>query len=259
MARPLTKKDKTGRVYIRPPDIENKIDLALKLGPPALKQHLLVTTRTAPDYLPSECLVYLIRDAMRRKDESVVDMVLPVLLARCEANLKSKIQAKNLGGIDAVCKEALSDFCEMLASDGAKDNSNPDELDYYECKFNKAFRGFRIDFLRREFTRSEPIENLPYTDDGDDEAAHAIWERLSQNFRTSAPQDGEVFRRQLLDAINALPAEERKAVVLCRILGYEIESEDPEKQTAATLLKVCGRTIRNYLSRAAAKLSQFKE
>jgi DNA-directed RNA polymerase specialized sigma24 family protein len=56
-----------------------------------------------------------------------------------------------------------------------------------------------------------------------------------------------------------LPPDERRAVELCHILGYDEESEDPNKRTAATICGVTGRTIRNRLKRAAARLSSYKE
>jgi len=54
-------------------------------------------------------------------------------------------------------------------------------------------------------------------------------------------------------------ADERDAVVLVHVLGYKVESGDPDEDTAATRCKCTGRTIRNRLMRAAAKLSRFKE
>jgi hypothetical protein len=42
-------------------------------------------------------------------------------------------------------------------------------------------------------------------------------------------------------------------------MGYDVESENPNKTTAATLCGVTGRTIRNRLSNAAKILSRFKE
>jgi DNA-directed RNA polymerase specialized sigma24 family protein len=56
-----------------------------------------------------------------------------------------------------------------------------------------------------------------------------------------------------------LPPEERDAVILCHVMGYPEESDDPAKRTAATICGVTGRTTRNRLKRAAAKLSRFKE
>ena len=47
--------------------------------------------------------------------------------------------------------------------------------------------------------------------------------------------------------------------MLCRLMGFKEESEDPRERTAATLCDVTGRTIRNRLRRALAKLSNLKE
>ena len=97
------------------------------------------------------------------------------------------------------------------------------------------------------------------SDDNKPAAYDDVFSRVSETFRSPATQESTIFRNDLLKAINNLPPDERKAVVLCHLMGYEEESEDPEKTTAATLCGVTGRTIRNRLSRAAAKLSQFKE
>jgi DNA-directed RNA polymerase specialized sigma24 family protein len=74
----------------------------------------------------------------------------------------------------------------------------------------------------------------------------------------ASPEDG-VFHRDLVEAITALPPAERRALVLCKIMGYEAESEDRGKMTAATICGVSGRTIRTRLNKAIVKLSQFKE
>ena len=85
---------------------------------------------------------------------------------------------------------------------------------------------------------------------------------------TVVPESGEqpilhqslaVRRLVCLKAIISLPSDERKAVILCRVLGYKEESEDPSAVTAAKLCGVTGRTIRNRLSRAEAKLSHLQE
>jgi DNA-directed RNA polymerase specialized sigma24 family protein len=67
-----------------------------------------------------------------------------------------------------------------------------------------------------------------------------------------------VFRKERLEAIDKLPFDERKVVILCGVLGVKEESDDPTVVTAATLCGVTGRTVRNRLKRAAAKLSNFK-
>ena len=58
-----------------------------------------------------------------------------------------------------VREEILGEFSMLFAADGQ--GENPDELDLYECRFNRAFRMFRIDFLRSETARTKPLEALP--------------------------------------------------------------------------------------------------
>ena len=82
---------------------------------------------------------------------------------------------------------------------------------------------------------------------------------MSDAFKIPPTQGSDVFWAQIAKAIEALPADERDAVTLVHVLGYKEESEDPEEETAATRCNCTGRTIRNRLTRAAAKLSRFKE
>ena len=69
MVRLLTKCNKDGERYTRPRAIECEIEGALRDDLPKLKRRLTVTDRGSSDYLRSECLVHLIRDALRRKDD----------------------------------------------------------------------------------------------------------------------------------------------------------------------------------------------
>lgn len=86
-----------------------------------------------------------------------------------------------------------------------------------------------------------------------------MFARVSEAFRSPATQESVAFRSELQDAILTLPPDERDAVILVHGLGYQEESDDPDEVTAATRCNCTGRTIRNRLTRAAAKLSRFKE
>jgi DNA-directed RNA polymerase specialized sigma24 family protein len=153
---------------------------------------------------------------------------------------------------------ALSEFSELLAADGT--GEQPDELDFYECRFNLAFYALRVDVVRRELAEVNGGADLrDESDSGEPQAYEDAVATLSTAFRNPETQQGTVYLQELLAAIDALPPDERKAVVLVHVMGYDEESEDPNKETAATLCNCTGRTIRNRLTRAAAKLSRFKE
>ena len=259
MARPLRKYDKMGALYTRPAAIEVKIDAALKQDLATLQRRIAITDRNLPDYLPSECLVHLIRDGKRRDDHALMRVLLRVLMTRCEANLLRKIPDGELPNAVDLREEVVSQLGELFAIDGS--GKNPDELDYFECRFNLAFQSLRVDIVRSAVAGQRATVSLSEVPDDGEESEYddKLFARISEALRTPATQEGNMQLGELLETINSLPPEERQAVMLCHVLGYDEESDDPDKTTAATLAGVTGRTIRNRLSRAAKKLSKFKE
>jgi len=250
MAEPLTKRKKTGERYTRPPAVEANIDGALRQGSTSLQTRLAATDEASLDYLRSECLVYLIRRLTGSGDRQIRDSVALVLLGRCEKILRSKIDGSQVPNADCLREEILGEFALLLASDGTGDN--PDELDYFECRFNRAFRFFRIDMVRAAEDEMSGCEALPVEiRDSEDDV------RSNPHIPYShATQAGEL---ETADLLARLPPKVRKAFVLCQYLGYEAESDDPSKVTAATLCKVSGRTIRNWLKQAKEFLSRSLE
>lgn len=261
MARALTKIGPGGTPYVRPPGVEAQIDEAIQLTHRELRSRLLVTDREDTAYLKSECLVHLVRLGLRSGDQSLMNAVLPVLLRRCEVNLLKKIPDDAFRDAPSLRQDILDQLADLFATDGT--GPNPDRLDFYECRFNRSLRSLRIDAVRRDVRRSE-LEGVPVdlpksvATDGTDTDEDAL-ARVAEAFRILPTQEWGAYREPFLRAIEALPAEEREAVILVHVLGYKEESDDPETKTAATLCGCRGRTIRNRLTRAATKLSRFKE
>lgn len=91
IAQPLEKTRRDGTLYHRPKNIEAAIDAALTQDLTTQCERALIRDYGSADYLPSECLLHLIRNARRRDDEAAYNALLPLLLARCEANLNSHV------------------------------------------------------------------------------------------------------------------------------------------------------------------------
>lgn len=261
MAQPLTNTKAEGKLYTRPPDVEAQIDEAICLSRSDLQTSLSITDRNVRGYLRSECLVHLVRQGRRNNDQWLMTTVLPVLLKRCERILLKKVPDDELPDATVLRQDILDAFADLVVTDRSGDF--PDELDFYECRFNLAFRTLRIDLVRRYLSRREhsmtvidlpPSEALNEPDPYED-----VFARVSDAFKSLPTQEWNAVGEQLRKAIDALPADERNAVMLVHVLGYKVESEDPKEETAATRCKCTGRTIRNRLNRAAAKLSRFKE
>lgn len=256
MARPLTKRKKDGTLYTRPPDVEAHIDRSISLTESELRTRLLITDPLDPRYVLSECLVYLIREGVREhrysRGQGHINLVLPVLLGRCEQVLRVKVQGRWIPDAEILCEEILRTFSALLAEDGP--NGSTEKLDIYECRFHRAFRAFWIDAVRREQRRHEvPLPEETGEPDADGDTFVGIPEQL--HFWPT--EDDDVLRERLYHAIQSLPPDQRNAVVLVYGLGYKIESDDRLEETAAIRCKCSGRTIRNRLARAIKTLRRL--
>jgi len=261
MARPLTKTEADGTLYRRPAPVEAQVDEAVQLKLPDLRRRLLVTDKNDANYLRSECLVHLLRHGRRAGDQALMSAVLPVLLSRCEANLLVTVPDGRMPDATSLRQDILDELTELFVLDGL--GEHPNELDFYECRFNKAFRTLRIDAVRRDAGRRKHVVDvvaLPPSEHKDEPDAYEdAFARVSDAFKVFPTQEWDAFREPFVKAIEALPDDEREAVILVHVLGYKEESEDPDEETAATRCNCTGRTIRNRLTRAAAKLARFKE
>ncbi len=256
MARLLAKHDRDGNRYVRQCSIEHILESALGQDLSTLSRCARIVAPETPGFLPSECLVHLIRDARRRNDEATMNELLPILLQRCEGTLATAV-SNQLPDAAYLREEILGQFSELFATDGVGDN--PDELDFFEVRFNSAFKTLRIDLLRKEDRTHANQVPVPDTQEGDLTSDDELFVRMSDAFRAPPTQESYLAVKRIKEAIAKLPRDERRAVVLCHVLGYDEESEDPTKITAATLCGVTGRTIRNRLARASTRLASFKE
>jgi hypothetical protein len=75
---------------------------------------------------------------------------------------KSKILDSDIPNASEIREEILGEFSLLFAEDGS--GSNPDELDFFECRFNLAFRSFWIDPMRRETARVDSYVQTPGSD-----------------------------------------------------------------------------------------------
>lgn len=258
MVRPLTKRTKKGGLYERPPAVETAIRAALREDWTMLRRRLEITDTRSPEYFRSECLVHLSRDACRKGDDRRMNAIIPVLLGRCEAILRAKIPDSEPGA-SGMREEVLGRFTDVLARGCV--GERPNELDFYECRFNQALHALRIDVVKKKRRHLRKTVEVPRGGDAgepllSEEEGLAL---LSGAGRTPATQEQSRRLNEVKEAIEALTADERDAFILCRVYRYKVESTDPDEITAAVLCECTGRTIRNRLSRAEAKLWRSKE
>lgn len=245
MARPLSKKDLT-----RPPGIERKIDVALTQDWATLSRRARDTHPQSGDFLPSECLVHLIRDAIRSGEDRIARVLMPQLLKRAEANLERTVLDSRMRDAESVRHEVLSNLAMMFTQDGTE--GHEDELDFYECKFLRALRFLRIDHVRKALSERKELTDLPEADDGEAALDDEMLARLSRMASVSPSQEDRLYLPQVIKALDKLPPDQKRAVVLRRIIGHTEEQ-------AAKICKVDKRTIRYRLAAADKQLKTLKE
>jgi DNA-directed RNA polymerase specialized sigma24 family protein len=254
MARKLTKKKKNGDLYVRPPEVETSLALALTLSPAAVIECAKVVDRKTSGYLRSECLLHLVREARRGNNDNAMRSLLEALLFRCERILNARLPDGSRPDAPDLREEILGRFGEMFAIDGEDEDRG--YLDFFECKFNAAFKALRISVLRKATVRSERVEPLPDVDDAHAASDDSRFSQLSKSFSIPAIQH---HAAECNEALAAMTQDEREAFSLVYLMGYEIESNDPANETAATRAKVTGRTIRSRLTRAIEKFKRYTE
>jgi len=253
MPRALNKMTKGGVGYKRPPEIEASIDVALGQEFEEQLRRTKIRDPADPGYMPSECLVHLVREARLSGDKRAVDKLLVPLLSRCERRLKRTIPDTRPDA-QGLRDEVLQAFCELLARVGT--NQDATALDLFECKFNKGLATLRYRRLRKENNRGKLFRDIgrEVDEDGHPIDPNDTLGRLSRAAQTPANQEDFVHLAEMLEAIKELPPAQRKAVELCCLQGYAPGSEDPNEVTAATICGVSGTAIRKNLHKAAEKL-----
>ena len=105
------------------------------------------------------------------------------------------------------------------------------KLDYFECRFNDAFRSFRIDLVRAAKKEMSACESLPVeARDSEDDV------RSNPHIpHRPATQAGELATADLLAQLSP---ESEGLLFFVATHGLQAESKDPKEVTAATLCKV---------------------
>lgn len=245
MVEALIKRKRTGELYKRTKKVEKALRDAIKQTTQVIVKRAAVSDQKSSDFLPSECIVHLIRKANREKDTRMVSALFPILMGRCYRNLKSAV-SETFPNAEDVRDEILFTLCDLFAEDAT--GESVDELDYHECMFNSAFKALRLMAIRKHSAEKRggtaTIEELPDLDTY--QGSNTVFNIASQEQR--------IFISQF---IQSLPPDEQKALILCHVIGRKIESTDPMERTAASICGVSGRTIRTRLASAQAKLKHL--
>lgn len=254
---PLRKKTVDGKLYKRRAATEILIHKCLELTFDELCDRAEISARTHDDYIPSEVLVYFLRQTKTHNNDAQFGSLYQLLekrIRRVCPHSKVRLGEKEgtIGHLQDVQDFVLDDFAVRVMRDRQE---YEEKLDIFEYAFDKAVARRKHDAMRVMYQRDKPTEPLQYDEDGDIPAdVEGALAKLNPN--KNSPEDEITYRFQLQRAIDTLPDDERRVINMI-FAGIPSESNDPEVQTISTILQCKPQTVRNRRDRAVAKLQQI--
>jgi len=255
--RPLTKRLPDGTLYTRPAEIEAALVRVLDLSRDEVTAALEIRDRNDPGYMPSECLVHLLRQTRLDNRDTYFQRLYTALMGRIDRVLPRIERA--LGeqiGVDlnrARIRDLVRDrFRDLLLEDRAKPGSR---LDFYEARFAAGIAKLRStakEKVWREAGRQAPLE--PLNDTGE---LSADVERAAGSLAPPSTEiwDDPRYRSRLDAAIDNLPPEQCRIIVMLRA-GILMDSKDPDVVTIRRILNCAEKTVRNRRDAAIRSLRE---
>jgi hypothetical protein len=245
---PLRKKNGENILYVRPSNITSQLAAILLLDRPEILARCAIRDRKDPSYLPSECLLYLIRSNRGNEPDTYFETLYKNLVERVIRTLPSE-EETDLTQRD-IRHESFEDFVELLARDRLE---YVERLDFFEIRFDKSLVSLRTDVKRRAYTDKKHYRQIE-VDEKTGRYEEDV-ERAARDFNPfeSKKIDDPNYRLSLDKAIDSLPTLQ-KAIVIMMKTGIPIESQDPETMTISKALQKSEKTIRTHRDKAILTL-----
>lgn len=250
---PLRKLLPDGSPYSRVTETDESLRELVALADGELIRRSEEKNRQSPDYIKSECLLYLVRNKNRMLSRRVHEQLFKTLLERV---MKATWSGKRDDTIDLTAsrihQELTDRFLEMLLRDQAE---YVEGLDFYEIRFDKAVASLRRDVrkvIEREQGRGVPLED-PETEEISVQVEEAVG---VENPIAGELLDRQVYRLRLAAAIDTLPPLQRRIVEMLKN-EIPIESNDAHAVTISKLLGKTSKTIRTNRDLAFAELKRI--
>jgi DNA-directed RNA polymerase specialized sigma24 family protein len=241
---------------VRPPEVEQAINAALETPRADFLAKAEITDWRHAEYIPSECILYLLRRSKFDNDEQNFRALFTLLRARVRRALPrgtGRASGRDMEDSTAldVADEVLFRFQEMLCLDR---NGYDERLDFFEVRFEHAIAHLRMTAKRRAWkqeARSRPLNEDPESLSPSTEVEEAMARLFPANDKNLEPR----FRKALEAAIGALPIDQRRVIEMLRN-GFPIESEDPTVVTIVSVLGCTPKTVWNRRERAVKALRE---
>jgi hypothetical protein len=252
---PLRKTSRSGKLYLRPKEILAKLEEITLLPRREIAVRCQILEPENPKYVPSECLVYLVREYRSQPMDECSEVLFKTLLERFEKGILkfgSELAATESLVESNIRDEAVSKFLVLLGQDRTVEYQT--RLDFFEVRFNKCVAGIRYETKRKLYPEANRHRPMEFEEDGEPSVEFELAARGYTPFGPEELEDPD-YGANLDQAIDELPPIQKTIVVMWRN-GVKIESKEPDAVTISGTLKKTPKTIAKHRDLAFAKLKK---
>lgn len=208
---PLRNRKVDGTLYSRSPEVEQLLAGLVRLPEQEALSRAAIRRRSAPGWLPGECLIFMMRRAGRRRDLRAYDRWCGLVLARIRARLPYAGSGKTASSRELeMAAYGVGRFGKLLGPDLTDYN---EKLDIYEAVFDLALANLRRDALRTGMPAKD--EPTPVELSGDSKVDLEVeWAKSGGDLFGHARKNDEDFRSTVWAAIDALPTEQNRILTM---------------------------------------------
>lgn len=244
--RPLTFRRKDGRVYERPPEIEQQISDVLNTASQNFMERVKETNVNSPLYLKEETLVYFFHQAILDESFDLQEEIAKVISERClrlsGRRIKTFVEQKD---IEDCRKEIIAEVFSQLLTYGKA------SCEYSQIRFGSFLSKIAIAVTKKYSDWNTEDSNQFSFNNESDEAKN-----------TNEPIAHERLSRQNLmeleSLLKQLPQDIRSVFILYHGHDMQIESKDPDVPNLAKLFGKTPRTIYNMIKKAETMFQEMK-
>ncbi|WP_223300459.1 sigma-70 family RNA polymerase sigma factor [Pantoea sp. At-9b] len=255
MIVPLQKQTEAGKLYTRLPETETRL-VELSTLPDKDLIELCKQSKTHPQYVPSECLLYFVRRSAPT-NQTLFDPLFRILSERIFRKLPRTVNpgGNSVSMLNSDVQESVLDrFVEMLMLDKV---GYEERLDIFELRFDMAFLSLKKDAFQKSYRSEKRNTELEYNDSED---ITSEVEAVSEGYNPFEETDLNNFHycRKLDATIETLPDLQKRIIEMIR-LDFPIDSIDPNEMTISKALNKSEKTIHNQKNKAFARLLKLLE
>ncbi|WP_306046577.1 hypothetical protein [Nioella sp. MMSF_3534] len=259
VVQPLKKRKIGGELYTRRPPTMQYIEKSVQWPFDELLNRASIRDRRHSEYVPSEVLVYYLRQTKSDNSDGRFIQLYDILRDRVEAacpraNRRMGEKVHEDARLSEIRDATVDHVTELMFTDR---QDYDEQLDIYEVVFDKAVRAAHITKLRKVSRRENASEDIEDEITGE---VRAVVEAALDRYKKvglTAEEDLD-YRIHLRDAINALPTDEREVIDLI-LADIPIETNKDGEPSMTELLGCVEKTVRNRRDRAFKKIRQALE